>query len=94
MMAFRVSQKVVCIDARKCRGRLVKGSIYTVSGFDLNGGIDLLGRHSDFGLLLSETDPCPGHSGFSPRRFRPVKTTSIELFRAMLVTPPKVRTPA
>jgi len=90
-MNFHVGQKVVCVDDRGWNGAAislpVKGEVCTVRGFSKSAlGIWLLLEEHRSGT----TFPFTGEErGFMPERFRPVKTTSIELFRAMLVNPPR-----
>lgn len=94
-MTFRVGQKVVCIDGNIGGGCgletfPIKGMVYTVRAV----------RWSDWHqseqlrLVEIENEPRRYHDGvfecgFNSQRFRPVKTTSIEIFRAMLVNPPR-----
>lgn len=83
---FHVGQNVVCI-----RGNgfgLKKGHIYTVSALEPPAYSKYTGR-VDIGLRLLEARPRPGCSAFCASRFRPVKQTSIEIFRQLLVSPPK-----
>jgi hypothetical protein len=94
MTALRVGQKCVCIDDKphplNWRGLdgLRKGEVYTIRriGFDVDG---------TFGIWLSEIirphqDGAPewGELPFVATRFRPVKTTSIECFKALLAPVP------
>lgn len=73
-MAFRVGQKVVCVDASGAR-ELTKGGIYTfirccTDDRHLGGGCD--------GVLVAEAAPIPVARGkapycsFVPTRFRPL----------------------
>lgn len=103
-MVFHVGQKVVCVDDglrvkwRK-RGWFEKYRKYTYIGHNLNRGdvytiMGIQAFKADNGtfavLFLAEA----AHSmpwrymGFPAHQFRPVKTTSIEVFRQMLVNPP------
>lgn len=75
-MAFRVGQKVVCVDATgQCI--LKRGEVYTVCGFNHSPGILF--------LQLEELPHGPGN-GWYANRFRPVtdKPTSIEIFHRIL----------
>jgi hypothetical protein len=86
---FHIGQQVVCVDALGAP-QLVKGDIYTVTlvlPVEVSvwrGVICEMG-----GLLLEEAEPSFGDVGFATPRFRPVKPTSIEVFRQLLVRPPK-----
>ncbi len=89
-MAFRVGQKVVCVDDRPGlltgKRELRRGEIYTITGFDTEDK-----RLEHPGLYLAET-PEKFHPnwrfpvGWAPERFRPVveRKTSIEIFQRML----------
>lgn len=91
-MAFRIGQKVVCVDDSPDRRGVIpdrllrKGRVYTVAGFDSRPP-DALG---DTGVFLEEAmtpDPASGY-GWSVRRFRPVteqkRKTSISIFKEIL----------
>lgn len=93
MMPFHVGQKVVCVDvserphARPWAGqyRPVLGCVYTVRGW-----VQAIWDDDPPGIVLEEiinpTSPITGREPyFNPARFRPVKTTSIEIFQKMLV---------
>lgn len=90
-MSFHRNQKVVCVDA-KGAPELTKGAVYTIFTFLPAPGFDCLGRYTEGGVTLHEVEAVT--VGFAARRFRPVKDTSIEVFRQMLVTPPKEVVPA
>jgi hypothetical protein len=87
-MAFRVGQKVVCVNTgpmRSDRGnllqtrRLVEGGVYTITAVMEAGGI--------FGVQVLEAEPDGATNwGFIARRFRPVveRKTDISIFTAML----------
>ena len=92
-MNFRIGQKVVCVDGtRLCldlgEQRPVKGRIYTIRNFcedDTDGT----------GLRLEEIVNEPRHYtdgyaeiAFYVWRFRPVRTTDISIFTAMLTPIP------
>jgi hypothetical protein len=74
-MAFRVGQKVVCVDASAgsdwTRKWLIQHKVYTVSFISKNR-IDVIGVRKPY--------------GFWPHRFRPVveRKTDISIFTAML----------
>lgn len=100
-MAFRVGQKVVCVDASVhvgfgAKGKIREGAIYTVREI----GITVL---NEPGVRLQEFvyDSDPGRVGYATKmpfkdafyraaRFRPLveRKTSIEIFTRML-TPDK-----
>ena len=92
-MSFHVGQKVVCIDQdnpTEPGPHAVKGCVYTISEI-IWYGADITpfpGLCFQFYELRFE-----GHAyylaGFEAEGFRPVKTTNIEIFRQMLVTPPQ-----
>lgn len=97
-MSFHVGQKVVCINDRGIENDLfergpTKGEVYTIRNIrtDKRGNVG-------FRLVEIVNQPNPRRepdetgdreAGFYARRFRPVKTTSIEIFKAMLVNPPR-----
>lgn len=93
MIDFHIGQKVVCVDASPShiggKYRLVKGAVYTIRGFDDEGGY--------LGLYLEEIPDDPVRApfklpnGWYAWRFRPVKTTNISIFTAMLVPTPRVK---
>lgn len=105
-MMFHVGQKVVCVDdridafcsgARFCDdlGGLRKGQIYTIRGFYYGGDPDwtpgAVYLYEIFRPLLPlDTAEAPFH----PDRFRPVVTTDIAIFTAMLAPAPKERADA
>jgi hypothetical protein len=87
-MAFRVGQKVVCVDAGPLVNdagfvseakSLQEGTVYTVT--------DLFERNGVKALKLAEASPeQSGRIAFNARRFRPVveRKTDISIFIAML----------
>lgn len=88
-MAFRIGQKVVCVDARArislyrawiYNDAPVEGRVYTISAIVLDEGEDCLV------LLEHPRSPRSQHSGFAARRFRPVveRKTDISIFTKML----------
>jgi hypothetical protein len=88
MMAFRVGQTVVCVDAEPRDGAvlgLTKGLVYTISDF---GGC----KNGSWGVFLAECDHDRGWA-FYPDRFRPVveRKTDISALRALLVPGTKIR---
>lgn len=76
-MTFHVGQKVVCIDDGPTpfldAVPLVKGVVYTIAN---------IGLHADSAIGLDEVDA--GASQWFANRFRPVKTTNIDVFLQML----------
>lgn len=94
-MTFHVGQKVVCVDDSGSIYPVIKSQVYTISDMSQGSGLDLRTKEIRYGAgVRVEEIPMHEFDWFAAERFRPVKTTSIEIFRAMLVTPPKVRTPA
>lgn len=99
-MTFRVGQKVVCVYADPLPGSpsntdmdgLTKGAVYTISEIGPVPAPHRWAGMASVHLVEINRGPCPllGITiGFACARFRPVKTTSIEIFRAMLVNPPR-----
>lgn len=97
-MTFRVGQKVVCVENQfedPYPGDIVpvRGEVYTIRA--LEPGCE---NPSETYVLLEEIVNPPnyfvqggyGELSWDAEAFRPVKTTSIAIFRAMLVSPPKV----
>lgn len=97
-MSFHVGQRVVCVDAtaRDCRAwtpdeALEKGIVYTIARVfshpcgEIDEFVELVERRrSEF---------CKeywGHRGYSIYRFRPLDERRLDIFREMLVSPPKV----
>jgi hypothetical protein len=92
-MAFRVGQKVVCVDANSNDPRcgpgwradpLRNGAIYTIAGFGTS-------KFGETCLLLEEAKNTAMHQyGYHPRRFRPLTERSTEagmaILRSYLVT--------
>lgn len=94
-MSFHVGQKVVCVDDSPHPSpnfcgikHLKKNSIYTVRGF---GYYPVTGSHGLYveELILPIHYPSGLEYAYAPRQFRPLRTTSIEVFQQMLVNPPK-----
>lgn len=83
-MTFSVGQEVVCVDDENWLNtdesgkHPVKGNVYTVAEWRTFRGTPAI-----------SLDEFACWHFYMARRFRPVKTTSIEIFRAMLVTPPR-----
>jgi hypothetical protein len=87
---------VVCVDAsvhgktrHPGKGLLKVGAIYTVRGLTYSD------RQKEQGVYLQEIH-LPlyrdgSEYGFKLSRFRPVRKSSIQVFREMLVSPPKLR---
>ncbi len=97
-MSFRIGQMVVCVDDKNRSGYwaaasvLTKGRIYTIRGFDLS---PQPGGPQPPGIYLEEiTMPQVPWCGtmvelsFLHDRFRPVKETSIEIFRKLIAPIP------
>lgn len=93
-MAFRVGQKVVCVDgtdrdndASTCRGSYWmpnypdEGSVYTIRDIRGNGGLFLV-EVVNPQRTWAAGDTAEGC--WCPTRFRPVQTTDISIFTAML----------
>lgn len=89
MSNFHIGQKVVCVDASVAwdgDDRLRVGSVYTIRGFDPDTG--------GLGVLLEElvspiVAPWEHELSWDPSRFRPVGTTDISIFTAMLAPTPR-----
>lgn len=92
-MAFRVGQKVVCVDDKHPANpdpMPIAGKVYTIRGFS----------RADFGedgLLLEEVATGALHSngnerGYMIRRFRPIveRKTDISCLKALLVPGTKI----
>jgi len=93
-MHFSIGQRVVCVDAnfshepvwRSCvRAFPRRNSIYLIR--------DIRKVHELVGLCFEEivnasADFAEGHveAAFDSRRFRPVRTTNVEMFKALLIT--------
>lgn len=87
---FHIGQRVVCVDDKG----LTAGRVYTVREVTVSP-ID----NSEAIRLIEIIRPIgPGDGGNEPPyrffRFRPVDETRLEVFRAMLVTPPRELVPA
>jgi hypothetical protein len=91
-MSFHVGQKVVCVDTSPAwphrRGNaapISKGLVYTIREVGLTNPADPaeLPCVRLCEVLHGNDAPIWAH------RFRPVRTTSIEIFQQMLVNPPK-----
>lgn len=95
---FHVGQKVVCVDDTPFgplrsygTGLPVVGRVYTVRRVAI--WANWKRTEGGLGLWLDEFVRPLASDGrehpFSARRFRPLRTTDISIFQAMLVTPPK-----
>jgi hypothetical protein len=94
MLAFRVGQKVVCVNDGPSRfngqpSNLVRGNVYTIKASWL---------HWLWGLpvvLLDEIDPPGTNDSFDSTRFRPIveRKTNISIFKKIL-TPKREKLPA
>ena len=84
-MSFHVGQQVVCVDDTDT-ALVVKGCVYTVARV-CGDGYSVRRKEFGPGLKLIEASPANGMDGFCASRFRPVKQTSIEVFRQLLVNP-------
>ena len=102
MPHFQIGERVVCVNARNWPRYPdpvtlpTEGAVYTIRGtVDCHG----LGYDED-GLLLEEivnpaclrdlpSGPFRGEVCFRVSRFRPLRTTSIDAFKAMLQPAPK-----
>lgn len=87
-MAFRVGQKVVCVDAHDIEvvTGLVLGATYTVHGIAPTDGY---GTHGIFLCEVLPPEPLSGGLyGFRASRFRPAveRKTDISIFTEMLTT--------
>ena len=76
-MNFRVGQKVVCVTNKRAP-ELTRNCVYTVAA--------ICGERP--GLVLAEVDPRFPYCCFDHKRFRPVRTTDISIFTAMLTPIP------
>ena len=99
-MNFRLRQKVVCVndkwdaDANKyVPNRPRKGGVYTIRGFDADPF-----DPNEPGVYLEEMvnperDYLNGRieGSFYAHRFRPIRTTSIDVFTAMLAPTPRIK---
>lgn len=75
-MSFHIGQEVICVDGDGIN--LINGQVYVVEGPGAyDGNIVLVGVCLDRRLR-----------GWSRRRFRPVRKTSIEIFTSMLTPTP------
>jgi hypothetical protein len=72
---------VVCVDDEGQEDNLSAGSVYEVARRYSDDGIDYVS-------LVGVAEDARPHDGFYTRRFRPVRPTSIEIFRAMLSPSP------
>lgn len=81
MMAFHVNQRVVCVDATNNTGFIQKGATSTVTMVGMIG--------DEPGISVAEAPiGIPDMLAYYASRFRPVRTTSIDTFLAMLSKPP------
>src|SRR5262245_26979133 len=97
-MAFHVGQKVVCIA--DCNGSvpvhtIKRGDVLTIREIQADclrqSGVTMGGLR--FIEIVNEATPTyfgMFEADYDPDKFRPLRTTSIEVFRQMLVNPPKV----
>ena len=100
MTDFHVVQVVVCVDAAGILWSEVEegpkeGGIYTIRAVGTDGvtvGVLLEEIHNPHGVVWP--DGTVRETGFFSHRFRPAKTTSIEVFEAMLAPVPPVTEPA
>ncbi len=95
-MVFKIGQKVVCINdslnvCHTSKLPIIKGEVYTITGFGdpdaapclvLAGVPNIFKEHIDLNKNYGTTYPVD--IGWRADRFRPVKTTSIDVFTAML----------
>ena len=95
---FHVGQHVVCVDDqwrdRHKRGLLKKGSVYTVMGWSTVQSFYYGSEIDTYGALLDEVkNPIEPDSvvdiGFAAHRFRPLQDSRLDIFRHLLVNPPK-----
>jgi len=84
LMAFRVGQEVVCVDAGDQVEWLVDRATYTIRSMSNDGQY----------LRLVGIFPLGMDLGFFSRRFRPIVKTDISIFTAMLAPSPKKRVDA
>lgn len=96
-MSFHVGQRVVCVDAEwptSGKSPLSKGTVYTVTkcfvGHYYNGGAFPTGQIGELVELAETSNPSDDARGFKVSRFRPLDESRLDIFRAMLVSPPKV----
>lgn len=102
-MSFHVGQRVVCVDddfgPHSSHPKLSgvhwpqRGAVYTIRAMDFiaasYGEGTVLWFHEITNPVVKFRDLPPMEVAFVAKFFRPVKTTSIEIFRQMLVTPPR-----
>src|SRR6202035_3724885 len=100
MVKFEVGQKVICVDASHTNTHDVRelegGKIYTVSWVGpythprLGTGICVsLQEGPRVPLTYEDGSVCESDMPFAARRFRPVKTTSVEVFKKLLSPTPE-----
>lgn len=95
-MSFHVGQRVVCVEDQPKPGTIwspgtapEKGRVYTIARVFTHPSTD--------GLLVElveirrsdATERQWGHRGYGAYRFRPLDERRLDIFREMLVTPPK-----
>lgn len=89
MSKFHIGQKVVCVNnfSTFCLAKPQVGSVYTISNLYLAPDGDLMLELVE--ILAPETDETFAGFRASSYFFRPVRTTDISIFTAMLApTPP------
>ena len=99
MSGFHIGERIACVkddgydpeNLAYVPNKPVKGCVYTIRGFDTNGG-DELGIYLEE-IVNPEDDFCFGRQepSFYAWRFRPVRTTSIDVFTAMLAPTPRIK---
>ena len=90
---FHIGQHVVCVDDKPCGGKVYdlagirRGSVYTVravaTDYEFSQGVE-----SAVWLVEVERFQYFADPPFAAARFRPVVESKIDIFRALLVTPP------
>ena len=87
---FHVGQHVVCVDAGGAPS-LKNGAVYTVACV-IGPGLAIWEsrgfRGKGYGILLIEAAPRDGYHAFAPQRFRPLSSTRLDVFRALLTKTP------
>jgi hypothetical protein len=89
---FQVGQKVVCVKSAKSRhdsNEIVKGRVYTVRHIYLgrwNGGVEIVTVCLEGHVVTLNSRG--EQMGWAHSNFRPLVTTDISVFTAMLVKPP------
>ncbi len=91
-MAFRIGQKVICVDADGAP-MLAKGAVYTIKAIGPVGVCRWRDQIMEIAsIYLYETEPERRFDGFSPLRFRPAvdRKFDISVFTRMLRCKSKV----